>query len=196
MYIRKANINDIGGLNSLLYQVLNVHHSGRPDIFKSGGKKYTDEELLSIIADDSRPIFVAVEDDAVMGYAFCVFQQHKDNNILTDIKTIYIDDLCVDENARGKHIGTQLTARRYCFSAITKSCAIFWPKITLRTTSHILPLTDLRVLCAIQKQRIMRNANRNWRICIYWVRSLSPMLSLMKDKTLAARESATAISYN
>ena len=79
-----------------------------PDIFKSGGKKYTDEELLGIIADDSRPVFVAVEENVVMGYAFCIFQQHKDNNILTDIKTIYIDDLCVDENARGKHIGTQL----------------------------------------------------------------------------------------
>lgn len=96
------------GINSLLRQVLEVHHSGRPDIFKSGGKKYTDDELLAIIADDSKPIFVAAENETVMGYAFCVFQQHIDNNILTDIKTLYIDDLCVDENARGKHLGTKL----------------------------------------------------------------------------------------
>lgn len=27
---------------------------------------------------------------------------------MTDIKTLYIDDLCVDETARGKHIGTSL----------------------------------------------------------------------------------------
>ena len=45
------------------------------------------------------------EADAVLGYAFCVFQQHLNNNILTDIKTLYIDDLCVDENIRGQHIG-------------------------------------------------------------------------------------------
>lgn len=108
MEIRRACENDINGINSLLRQVLEVHHNGRPDIFKSGVKKYTDEELLSIIADDTRPIFVAVENGVVMGYAFCIFQQHKDNNILTDIKTIYIDDLCVDENIRGKHIGTRL----------------------------------------------------------------------------------------
>lgn len=27
---------------------------------------------------------------------------------MTDIKTLYIDDLCVDERARGGHIGTHL----------------------------------------------------------------------------------------
>ena len=109
MDIRRATESDMAGLNNLLNQVLMVHHKGRPDIFKANCKKYTDEELLGIIADDSRPIFVAADEDgAVMGYAFCVFQQHKDNNILTDIKTLYIDDLCVDENIRGRHIGRSL----------------------------------------------------------------------------------------
>lgn len=97
------------GINNLLLQVCLVHHKGRPDIFKYGAKKYTDEELLAIIHDDKRPIFVAVdEQDSVLGYAFCIFQQHLNNNILTDIKTLYIDDLCVDENIRGQHIGKQL----------------------------------------------------------------------------------------
>lgn len=97
------------GINKLLYEVLMVHHNGRPDLFKADAKKYTDEELKEIIADDVRPIFVAVdEDEEVIGYAFCVFLQHVNNNILTDIKTLYIDDLCVDENKRGMHIGRQL----------------------------------------------------------------------------------------
>ena len=109
MNIRRATESDMDGLNNLLNQVLMVHHKGRPDIFKANCKKYTDEELLGIIADDSRPIFVAADEDgAVMGYAFCVFQQYIDNNILTDIKTLYIDDLCVDENIRGRHIGRSL----------------------------------------------------------------------------------------
>ena len=109
MNIRRATESDMDGLNNLLNQVLMVHHKGRPDIFKANCKKYTDEELLDIIADDSRPIFVAADEDgAVMGYAFCMFQQHIDNNILTDIKTLYIDDLCVDENIRGRHIGRSL----------------------------------------------------------------------------------------
>ncbi len=97
------------GINGLLRQVLNVHHEGRPDLFKAGAKKYTDEELRAIIEDDSRPIFVAAdEENRVLGYAFCVLIQHKNNNILTDVKTLYIDDLCVDESRRGEHIGRAL----------------------------------------------------------------------------------------
>ena len=109
MNIRRAKTTDMAGINKLLEQVLMVHHNGRPDLFKSGAKKYTDEELTLIIADDMKPIFVAVdEQEKVMGYAFCLFQQHLNNNILTDIKTLYIDDLCVDESLRGMHIGRQL----------------------------------------------------------------------------------------
>ena len=97
------------GINKLLNQVLMVHHNGRPDLFKFNVKKYTDEELTLLIEDDSKPIFVAVdEEEEVLGYAFCVFQQHINNNILTDIKTLYIDDLCVDEEKRGMHIGRKL----------------------------------------------------------------------------------------
>ncbi len=99
----------MAGINKLLCQVLTVHHNGRPDIFKSGAKKYTDAQLEAIIADDKTPIFVAVDEkNAVLGYAFCKLQQHVNDNILTDVKTLYIDDLCVDEGCRGQHIGTTL----------------------------------------------------------------------------------------
>ncbi|MBR5799294.1 MAG: GNAT family N-acetyltransferase [Lachnospiraceae bacterium] len=109
MEIRRAKFEDMDGINNLLMQVCLVHHKGRPDIFKYGAKKYTDEELKAIITDDLRPIFVGVDENGtVLGYAFCIFQQHINNNILTDIKTLYIDDLCVDENLRGQHIGKQL----------------------------------------------------------------------------------------
>lgn len=106
--IRRAVEQDMDRINELLYQVDLLHHNGRPDLFKVG-KKYTDEQLFAIIEDDKTPIFVAVDmDDKVLGYAFCIFQQHIDNNILTDIKTLYIDDLCVDEDLRGQHIGKML----------------------------------------------------------------------------------------
>ena len=95
MRIRRAQERDLCGLQSLLRQVLMVHHNGRPDLFKPNAKKYTDEELKEIIGNDMSPIFVGVdENDEVLGYAFCQFIQHIDNNILTDIKTLYIDDLC------------------------------------------------------------------------------------------------------
>lgn len=109
MNIRRAQEQDMPGIDKLLFQVLMVHHNGRPDLFKGNVKKYTDAELLEIIRDDTRPVFVGVDEDGtVLGYAFCRFIQHLDNNILTDIKTLYIDDLCVDESLRGQHIGKQL----------------------------------------------------------------------------------------
>ena len=112
MIIRRATPQDLPGIDELLSQVLEVHHAGRPDLFKARTRKYTDEQLLQIIADDARPIFVAVEEDAmpgpILGYAFCVHQQHVNDNILTDVRTLYIDDLCVDKASRGRHVGAQL----------------------------------------------------------------------------------------
>ena len=109
MEIRRATAADIEGIDKLLHQVNMVHHNGRPDLFKAGGRKYTDEQLSALLADDTRPVFAAVDEAGhVLGYAFCILQQHPDDNILTDIKTLYIDDLCVDENIRGQHIGRRL----------------------------------------------------------------------------------------
>ncbi len=109
MRIRRAENKDIPEINDLLNQVCLVHYNGRPDLFKKGSRKYTDSQLARIIEDDGRPIFVAVDDsDRVIGYVFCIFEQHIDNNILTDVKTLYIDDLCVEESLRGQHIGRKL----------------------------------------------------------------------------------------
>lgn len=109
MTIRRATPNDTDGLLRLLSQVLEIHYEGRPDLFKAGAVKYTKEELITLLSDDLRPIYVAVnEEDVVLGYCFCIFKQEKNNNILTDIKTLYIDDLCVDESVRGQHVGSEL----------------------------------------------------------------------------------------
>lgn len=109
MHIRRAKVEDIEGIDHLLYQVLEVHHKGRPDLFKGNTKKYTDQELKEIIADDRRPIFVGVDEkEQILGYAFCVHTQHENDNVLTPIKTLYIDDICVDESARRQHVGKQI----------------------------------------------------------------------------------------
>lgn len=106
--IRFALEKDIPKIGDLLSQVCLVHHNGRPDIFNIG-RKYSDIELKVLLKDKQRPILVCVDDnDEVMGYCFCIFQQHINNSVLSDIKTLYIDDLCVDESLRGKHIGKEL----------------------------------------------------------------------------------------
>ncbi len=112
MVIRRAQIADIPGLHTLLRQVLEVHAAGRPDIFKSGATKFTNDELREMIEDGPMVIFVAVADDAqpgeLLGHLFCEAIQHENSNNLTDIRTLYIHDLCVHEDARGQHVGTKL----------------------------------------------------------------------------------------
>ena len=109
MNIRRAIEGDIPRLNDLLYQVHAVHSEGRPDIFRVGNKKYTSEELVEILKNDSTPVFVAEgEDGRVIGYAFCIYEEHCGERSLMDRKTLYIDDLCVDEVCRGQHVGRAL----------------------------------------------------------------------------------------
>lgn len=109
MTIRRAEIKDISKIAQLLVQVLNVHNAARPDIFKANTRKYTDQELEIMLSNDDNPIFVATNDsDIVIGYVFCKLIIQKDSHILKDKKTLYIDDLCVDEKLRGQHIGSKL----------------------------------------------------------------------------------------
>lgn len=106
--VRRAEIKDIDKVSILLSEVLELHAKLRPDIFISGTTKYTREELTNIFQNDETPVFVAIDNDEVVGYAFCVIKKQPFSTNMVDFKTLHIDDLCVDENCRGKHIGTIL----------------------------------------------------------------------------------------
>ncbi|MDD6681137.1 GNAT family N-acetyltransferase [Galactobacillus timonensis] len=108
MTVRRAEAKDIPVLKTLLMEVLNIHAQGRPDIFVPNTTKYTDEELVKMISDPRTPIFVYDEDGTVLGYAFCIYKERAHSNNMTDIRTLFIDDLCVDAAARGKHVGESL----------------------------------------------------------------------------------------
>lgn len=105
--IRKASKSDIGRIIELLHQVNMVHHEIRPDLFKPYTTKYDEQELEELLGDDSKPVFV-YDDGEVRGHAFCLITETKDHRLLQDVKTLYIDDICVDEKARGKHVGKAL----------------------------------------------------------------------------------------
>ena len=96
--IRLASIRDIRRINELLLQVQKVHSDIRPDLFKYIGTKYNSET----------PVFVYESDNKVVGYVFCIVTNYHNDTSFCDHKTIYIDDLCVDENARHEGIGTAL----------------------------------------------------------------------------------------
>ena len=105
--IRQATVADIPRLMDLLHQVNMVHHHLRPELFKPNTTKYSEQELETLLGDESKPIFV-YDDGEVLGYAFCQITQVKNDRLLQDRKSLYLDDLCVDETARGRHIGSAL----------------------------------------------------------------------------------------
>lgn len=107
--VRRAVVKDIPKILDLLVQVDMVHHNGRPDIFKGPATKYSAGQLEKIISDSSTPVFVCVDgDDNPLGHAFCIHKQVVGDSVLTDIRTLYIDDICVDSAARGRHVGKTL----------------------------------------------------------------------------------------
>lgn len=106
--VRRAVEGDIPALMRLLVQVNMVHHNGRPDLFKGPTTKYTEDELRALLQDDATPVFVcAGADGAVLGHGFCVLQ-HSGGQLMEEHDTLYIDDICVDEAARGRGVGRAL----------------------------------------------------------------------------------------
>ena len=92
---------------NLLHQVNMVHHLIRPDLFKPNTTKYDEQELRTLLDDETKPIFIYY-DGEVLGHAFCMITEVRDDKLLQNIKTLYVDDICVDEKARGKHVGIAL----------------------------------------------------------------------------------------
>ena len=109
MTIRLAQPKDIPSLLGLLEQILSVHHQARPDIFKGSGGKYSPQELEKIMVQDKTPIFVYENEvGQILGHLFVTIKEVSDNPVLHPIKTLFIEDLCVDQVARGQKIGDQL----------------------------------------------------------------------------------------
>ena len=109
MKIRKAEKKDIPRILALLGQVLQIHAEIRPDIFIPGTTKYTPYELAELLEQEDHPIYVAVdEDDLCMGYAFCQLREQPFSTNMVPFKSLFIDDLCVDKQTRGQHIGESL----------------------------------------------------------------------------------------
>jgi len=105
MEIRFAQAKDVPGILALLKQVGMVHHLGRPDIFRNNAQKYGASQVLAMLDSSKTPIFVAVEEEKVLGYGFCMMREYEHDPVIADHLELYIDDLCVDENCRGQGIG-------------------------------------------------------------------------------------------
>lgn len=122
MEIRFAMAEDVPDILELLRQVGRVHHAGRPDIFRAGAQKYGPSQVLALLSREDSPILVAAEDGKVLGYCFLQLKTHFRDPVMQDFTTCYIDDLCVNENCRGRQIGSKLYYAARDF-ARSKNCA-------------------------------------------------------------------------
>ena len=120
MTVRRAKKSDIPEIARLLYQVHDLHATGRPDLFKKGMRKYDDARLAEILGEADRPVFVCAEGERLLGYAFCVIKTENDPSHMP-IKTLYLDDLCVDGTARRRGVGKTLYDR-VCAYAVEIGC--------------------------------------------------------------------------
>ena len=157
MMIRDAKEKDIPRILKLLEQVLQIHADIRPDLFIPGTTKYTIDELREILKNKEKPIFVAVDEaDVCVGYAFCQLQEQPVSNNMVPFKSFYIDDLCVDQEARGQHIGESLfehvkkeAKQRGCYEVTLNvwtgntSAEKFYERMGMRTKKRQMEYTDL-----------------------------------------------------
>lgn len=150
MTIRRAEERDIPRLGELLLQVCRVHNQGRPDLFRAGGRKYDDGELRELLRDENRPILVAEDEGGrVTGYAFCVYQRHRGEGSFNDMTTLYLDDLCVDEQCRGRNVGRALYE---AVLALARSSGCY--NVTLNVWSCNPGAMRFYEKCGLQQQKI------------------------------------------
>lgn len=113
LYVRPLEAQDVAKVMDLLEQVNLVHYNGRPDIFKHD-TKFSEEDVKNIfVGNIDKPVFVCVEvgpggEEQVLGHAFCEVQENLGNSVVKAKRTLYIDDICVDEKTRGAGVGRML----------------------------------------------------------------------------------------
>lgn len=113
--IQQATQQDIPQLSKLLQYICDLHSKIRPDLFAAGKSKYNEQQLLELLQDSSRPIFVyRNEEGLAVGYIFCAVKLWQGEGFVSQ-KSLYIDDLCVDQQYQHQGIGKALFnhARNY-----------------------------------------------------------------------------------
>lgn len=115
--IRLAQPADIPRLMRLLTQVNLVHVKARPDLFFGPAAKFDQAELAALLRDGRSRVFVSVNGrDEVEGHCFCRVCDMPASRIRKAVKTLRIEDLCVEETARGKGLGRALYAHALAFA--------------------------------------------------------------------------------
>lgn len=105
MEIRDMESKDYPEIDRLMKELHELHVKGRPDLYTELEHPYSREEFEKIVSDPGIIAILAEEKSVVIG--LCIGTLRKKSGMV-ETKTMYIEDLIVDRNFRGKGIASQL----------------------------------------------------------------------------------------
>ena len=105
MEIRDMESKDYPEIDRLMKELHELHVKGRPDLYTELEHRYSREEFEKIVSDPEIIAILAEEKSVVIG--LCIGTLRKKSGMV-EMKTMYIEDLIVDRNFRGKGIASQL----------------------------------------------------------------------------------------
>ena len=105
MEIRDMESKDYPEIDRLMKELHELHVKGRPDLYTELEHPYSREEFEKIVSNPEIIAILAEEKSVVIG--LCIGTLRKKSGMV-ETKTMYIEDLIVDRNFRGKGIASQL----------------------------------------------------------------------------------------
>jgi ribosomal protein S18 acetylase RimI-like enzyme len=109
MNIRIAKLDDLEKIIHLEEQIFKLHSEGRPDWIDNNKIGFNTEYYKSIIENpDKGIVFVAEENNNIIGHCIVIIYEIKEHFLMKDMKNINIEDLCIEREYQKKGIGRKL----------------------------------------------------------------------------------------
>lgn len=109
--VRPAVQSDREKIRPLQKEIAVLHHEGRPDLFRTEGRYFTDNSFAERLDMPDHYVFIAESAGEVIGYAFANVVKYRGHSTYIDYDSFYIDDICVLEKCRRNGVGEALFDR-------------------------------------------------------------------------------------
>lgn len=110
--IRDAVAEDFERIRPLQKEIADLHHEGRPDLFKTEARYFTREDFAWRLNEPRHTVYIAeTENGEVVGYVFAWINYCRNHSTYVDFDCFYIDDICVLKSYRRRGIGRMLFER-------------------------------------------------------------------------------------
>ncbi len=108
---RRAVMDDRLKIIPLQKEIADLHRNGRPDLFRTEARYYSEGDFFAKLTHPDHRIFIAEVDGDIAGYVFAVIKHVRNHPTYVDFDTFYIDDICVAERYRRHGIASALFER-------------------------------------------------------------------------------------